>query len=114
MYQITKTTMKTVADIKRAFTLGSKWKTIYHKEFAGRSKDEQGKEVILYKDKDLGVREISIVQTTQVAFATTKADGTVKDSWIGFPKSKEVIFNENSFTVLDYDNQPVLTYSPAQ
>lgn len=106
--------MKTIADIKRAFTLGSKWVTIYHKEFAGRSQDEHGKEVILYKDKDLGTREISIVQTTQVAFKTVRADGTVKDSWIGFPKVKEVIFNADSFTVLDHDGTPVLTYSPAK
>jgi hypothetical protein len=99
--------MKNIADIKRAFTLGSKWKTIYHKDFSHRSIDEKGKEVINYKDKDLGEREISIVQPTYVAFKTTKNDGAFI-----FPKSKEVIFkDENTFTVLDYDGAPVLTYS---
>lgn len=103
--------MKTIADIKRAFVLGSKWQTIYHREFAGRA-IENGKEVIEYKDKDMGIRAISIVQTTQVAFATIKADGTVKDSWIQFPKKQEVIFrDENSFTILDNDGKPVLTYT---
>lgn len=103
--------MKTIADIKRAFVLDSKWQTIYHKEFAGRDKDENGKEVILYKDKDMGIREISIVQTTQVAFKTVRTDGKIVNSWITFPKSKDVIFkDENSFTVLDFDGQPVLTY----
>jgi hypothetical protein len=106
--------MKTIADIKRAFTLGAKFQTIYHKEFSGRAVDEHGKEVILYKDKDMGIREISIVQTTQVAFKTPKADGTTRDSWISFPKSKEVVFNgPDSFTVLDCDGKPVLTYTKA-
>jgi DNA polymerase III delta prime subunit len=106
--------MKTIADIKRAFTLGSKWKTIYHKEFSHRELNDQGKELIIYKDKDLGEREISIAQTTQVAFKTMTKEGTFKDSWITFPKSKEVIFkDENTFTVLDYDGVPVLTYSKA-
>lgn len=45
--------MKTIADIKRAFTLGSKWHTVNH--------------II---NKDFGVREISIVHSNQVAFKT--------------------------------------------
>lgn len=107
--------MKTIADIKRAFTLGSKWHTVYHKEFSHRSKDENGKEVIHYKDKDVGVREISIVQTTQVAFKTIRTDGTTANSWIAFPKAKEVKFlNENSFQILEEEGTPVLTYTKAE
>jgi hypothetical protein len=104
--------MKTIADIKRAFTLGSEWHTVYHKEFAGRTVDENGKELILYKDKDMGIRKISIVQKTQVAFATPKSDGAFRDSWIPFPKRDEVIFkDEKSFTILNFDGTPLLTYT---
>lgn len=88
--------MKTIADIKRAFVLGSKWRTVNH---------------IL--DKDFGIREISVVQSSQVAFKTMY-QGMVTDSWISFPKSRNVVFNsDSSFTVMSDDGRKVLTYTKA-
>lgn len=86
--------MKTIADIKKAFTLGSKWHTINH-----------------IVNKDFGVREISIVQSNQIALKTIH-QGVVTDSWISFPKKSNVVFNSDiSFTVLTDDGRKVLTYT---
>ena len=49
--------MKTLADVKRKMTLGSKWRCVR----------------VSNQDKDTGVREIGKVQTNAVAFV--KADG---------------------------------------
>ena len=60
--------MKTLADVKRKMTLGSKWRCV--RLFEG--------------GKDLGVREVGKVQGNAVAFL--KPDG--KLSWLWWPKAK--------------------------
>ena len=59
--------MKTLADVKRKMTLGSKWRCV--RLFEG--------------GKDLGVREVGKVQGNAVAFL--KPDG--KLSWLWWPPS---------------------------
>lgn len=89
--------MKTIADIKRAMTLGSRWHTVHH----GFSPD--------WMPKDLGIREITIVQTKSVAFKTERGN-----SWIAIPNKSQVIFeNENTFSIIDsgFGKKPILTYT---
>ena len=89
--------MKTIADIKRAMTLGSRWRTIHH----GFSPN--------WMPKDLGIREISIVQTKSVAFKTLTGN-----SWVTIPNKSQVIFeNENTFSIIDpgFGLKPILTYT---
>ena len=87
--------MKTIADIKRELTIASVWHCMW-----------KCRDAI----KDMGQRPISIVQTNRFAFKTTKADGTITDSWCDWPKKSEVTFNsEKSFTIKDGDIE--LTYT---
>lgn len=72
--------MKTLADVKRKMTLGSKWRCV--RLFEG------GK-----------------VQGNAVAFL--KPDG--KLSWLWWPKAKDVQVEENAFTVLQ-NGVPKLKY----
>jgi len=89
--------MKTIADIKRAFTVGSKWHTINH--------------II---NKDFGIREISIVQSNQIALKT-EHNGVITDSWLSFPKKTNTVFNsDTSFTIMSDDGRKVLTYTKAE
>lgn len=78
--------MKTLADIRRAMVVGSKWHCFNH----------------LF-NKDMGVREISIKRTNAVAFKTGAGN-----SWIEFPKASEVKIHEdgNGFDV--FDNEVIL------
>ncbi len=105
--------MKTLADFKRALHVGKKIHTIFHCAFSHR--DETGK--TFHKDEDKGIREISIVQATQFAVKTTKADGTSVDSWCMFPKASEVKIDGNKITIMEADRvnsniaYPVLTYT---
>lgn len=93
----------TFASIKRSFKVGTKFETIYHKEFAGR--DENGN--VLYKDKNMGVREVSIVQSNAVAF---KNEATGRDSWLQYPKASDVkVIDDRTFQVYE-DGDLILTY----
>ncbi len=91
--------MKTIADIKRAMTVGSKWHTVHH----GYAPD--------WTPQDMGVRAISIAQTNSVAFRTIRG----ADSWIQFPKKNQVIFHNDgkSFSIIDpgFGQKPLLTYT---
>ena len=88
--------MKTVADFKRRLKVGTKLHTTYHQEFAGRDPNFK----IFYKDKDLGIREISIAKSAQIAFKTPKNDGTFVDSYMLFPTAKQLkIIDENTVTI---------------
>lgn len=64
--------MKTLADFKRLIKLGQTWHGINHP-----------------MKKDLGVREVSKVNSKGFAFRHTKDDGTTTDSWCSFPSAKE-------------------------
>lgn len=98
--------MKTLADFKRQLKVGVKLAAIYHKHFAGRT--EEGKPV--WTDKDLGTREVSIVQSNSFALKTPQTDGTFRDSWCHFPKAKECKINNDSVVIYEEDGLPVLTY----
>lgn len=90
--------MKTIADLKRKMTLGSKWHCIHH-GFAPN-----------WTQNDMGIRPISIVQSNSIAFRTQR--GT--DSWISWPKKNQVIFHsDKSFSVIDpsFGLKPLLTYT---
>ena len=104
--------MKTIADFKRALQIGKKVHAINHMTFAGR--DEKANAV--YTDKDLGVREVSIVQSNSFAFKTVRATGEVVNSWCNYPKSKEIVYNhEKSITIFEEQRNgkmiPILTYT---
>jgi hypothetical protein len=86
---------KTVADIKRKMTIGSKWHTMHHGYYP------------TFEEKDLGIRVVSIIQSNSYAFRTP--DGS--NSWGNWPKKSEVIFHDNdSFTILQ-DSNKLLTYT---
>ena len=81
--------MKTLADVKRKMTLGSKWHCVR----------------VFNNNENIGVREIGKVQTNAVAFL--KPDG--KLSWLWWPKAKDVQVEGNSFTILQ-NGVPKLKY----
>ena len=86
--------MKTLADIKRAMTTGSKWHTYNHP-----------------MNRDMGVREVSIIQSNCFALKTIKADGSASNSFCDWPKVKDVLFHgSDSFSIIENDT-PLLTYS---
>ena len=82
--------MKTLADVKRKMTLGSKWHCVR----------------VFNNNENIGVREIGKVQTNAVAFL--KPDG--KLSWLWWPKAKDVQVEGNSFTILQ-NGVPKLKYT---
>lgn len=81
--------MKTLADVKRKMTLGSKWRCVR-----------------LFNNEDIGVREIGKVQTNAVAFL--KPDG--KLSWLWWPKAKEVQAEGDNVVILK-EGKPFLKYT---
>lgn len=103
--------MKTLAEFKRLVKVGTLIQAIHHLNFAGR--DEQGN--VIYNDKDMGTRPVSIVQSNAIALTTVKSDGTTVDSWFHYPKASECRFNEDgSFTYMEAQGNgkavPCLTY----
>lgn len=85
--------MKTLKDLKKALEKGSKWHCYNH----------------LFKN-DLGIREVSIVQSNAIAFKTHRGD-----SWLQYPKKSEVIFHADGkgFDIVDSDLNLILTYKKA-
>lgn len=110
------TTFNSLAEFKRNLKVGKKLHAINHVTFAGREEDGR----VIYKDQDLGVRPISIVQSNSFACKTVKSDGTEVDSWCGYPKASECIVTGNKLVILEEDGRhpkredqgqiPVLTY----
>jgi hypothetical protein len=103
--------INTLSDFKKLCTIGTMVNSLYHKEFTG-SRDEKGNPV--YKTIEREPREVSIKQTNAIAFKTTKADGTMVDSWFHFPKSSECSFENGKMLVSETDREGnksiVLTY----
>lgn len=100
-----------LSQFKKALVLGSKWHMVYHLDFDHRNPDGS----IVFRDKDNGVRDVSIVQTNAVAFR--RPDG--KDSWLHFGKASEWRFeNEKAIHLTPRDNSAnsplidTLTYTP--
>lgn len=101
---------KTVSEFKKILAVGDKLHCIFHMEFAGRTPEGQ----IIYKDKDRGVREVSIKQTNSFALKTMRTDGETQDNWCNYPKASEAKVENNVLTVFETqrDNTvlPILTY----
>ncbi len=94
--------MKTLADFKKAVTIGSQWVVTRHQgKFTGE-RDAQGRAI--YSAVVMPPREVSIVQTNSFALKTTNTDGKVVDSWLQFPKAKDVKFlSEDSIEIYEGD-----------
>jgi hypothetical protein len=102
--------MKTLSEFKNLLSVGKKIHGVRHKHFMGRN--ESGAPI--FGDMDLGVREISKVQSNSFAIKTEYRDEFV-DSWIHFPKASETVINsDGSITFLDPDTDgkltPAITY----
>ena len=80
---------KTFAQLKRDSKLGTKIKMI--------KREVNGKEEGTITEE----REISIVQSNAIAFKTLKADGTVGNSWLYFPKASQIEYIDNTFIIND-------------
>ena len=103
--------MNTLAEFKKKAQIGAMLACTHHLTMVGR--DEKGQ--IIFKDKDLGIRAISIVQSNAIALKTTKTDGSTSDSWLYFPKAKECKFVDGTMEVYEQDDRTnklvkVLTY----
>ena len=86
-------TMKTLTDFKRRLKVGVKLHTFNN-----------------LMNKDMGIRELSIVQSNSFAFKTQKYDGSIVDSWCYYPTAKEFkVIDGNTVQILE-DNTPCLTY----
>jgi hypothetical protein len=105
--------LKTIADFKRALTIGCELTMIHHQKFNGR--DDKG--IVIYVDDEPVKRIVKKVLSTQVCFETPAG----KESWINFPKSSQVKIEGNKVTYLGYDYRygtedknlplvPLLTY----
>ena len=88
--------MKTLADFKRALTLGSKWHAIHA------------------SGHDMGIRTVAKVQSNSVAF---KTEGKEALSWLDFPKSNLFKTNEKNEALIYWpplnqgeENRHILTY----
>ena len=86
--------MKSVAEFKGRLHVGAKLHAIYHREYIGRDGDK-----VIYGNKDLGVREVSIVQTNSFALKTFRKDGSSYNSWCSYPKASQCELN--SYAVID-------------
>ena len=87
--------MKTLADFKRALTLGSTWEAINY----------------LRPDNplNLGIRQVSIKQTNRVAFKTPSGN----DSWLDFDKADCYEFIDNNIVKCywgDDDKRLIMQY----
>jgi len=109
-------TFNNLAGFKRHLGIGVELHAVQHTAFAGREPDT-GR--VIYKDQDMGVRPVSIVQSNSFACKTEKSDGKVVDSWCGYPKASECRIENNTLTILEEDMRgpdpthemiPVLSY----
>lgn len=82
--------MKSFAEFKRALKIGTLLHALHH----GYLKSDNPEEYSM-PPKDMGVREVSIVQTNSIALKTTKNNGKVVDSWVYWPKASEAKVNGN-------------------
>ena len=71
--------MKNLADLKRDAKLYT-WELVFNSWFPNGNNLSGQK------------RHVSIVQSAKIALKTTKKDGTTRDSWLDFPKAKEMVF----------------------
>lgn len=110
--------MKSVADFKRALAVGVPLHTVYHVE---PKRDPQQRVIRAsdglpeYTDKDMGIAQVSVVQSASFALARKRTDGTMADSWLSYPKASDCEFHGNSVTIFETCDRrgrvKVLTYT---
>lgn len=83
--------MKTLADFKRALSVGSKWHT-----------------KLMKYGTDIGVRPVSKVRSNGVSFRTVRPNGEVCDSYLDFPKACNVKFREDGTVEIWAEARPEL------
>ena len=89
--------MKSLAAFKRRLEVGKKLHTIHH----GYGKETD-------QEVDLGIREISIVQSNSFALKTKRVGGEEVDSWLEYPKAADCKFpDENTIEIWEpaYNNE---------
>lgn len=92
----------TFSEFKRIIQVGDKLHTMYHMNIIGRDENQK----VIYGDKDMGVREVSIKQSNAIACKTPKSDGTFSDSWLHWPKASETkIVNNDTLEVYEKDTR---------
>ena len=89
-----------MAGFKRHLELDVEVHAVLHTASAGR---EHETDRMIYTDRDMGVRPISIVQSNSFALRTEKPDGKVVDSWCGYPKASECRIENNTLTIMEED-----------
>lgn len=95
-------TFTTIAEFKRILQLGDKLKCIYHMDFNGRDAEQQ----VIYKDKELGVREVSIKQTNSFALKTWREDKQeFVDSWCSYPTAKFARVDNGKLIIFERDGR---------
>jgi hypothetical protein len=99
--------MKTVAEFKRKAEVGSKWHCTFHRS---RNFNKDTKEVT-YTDEDRGIREVSKQCTVHIAFKTTHKDGKVVDSYLPYPKAKDVKFISEDVMQVYEEGVLLMTYT---
>lgn len=109
-------TFKTLAEFKRNLRVGDKIAGVRTK-FSGR--DADGK--LIHSEQDLGIREVSIVQSNSFALKTVQTTGTGEptnesaNSWCEYPKASMARIEDNVLIILHEDRVtgdmiPSLTY----
>jgi len=103
--------MKTLADFKRALTVGRVLQYIYHETTF--YKGETGKIAYKQTSYEPEKRTVKTVSSSQVSF--TKENGTV--TWLQFPKASECLIEGNKVTILEPCDRiegkpmlPIITY----
>jgi hypothetical protein len=100
--------MQTIADFKRRLAPGVKIHTIYHQKILGR--DAKG---LVFGDEDKGIRTVNRVLSTQFTLNTMR-NGNMIESWMQFPKAKEVKFLDEDTIQIYTEHEgsliPCLTY----
>ncbi len=105
--------MKNLSQFKKQVQLGVKMHAVNHTGHTGE-RDDQG--MPIWKDIDLGIREISRVQSNSFALKTWK-EGKQEwvDSWFQYPKAAECEYPGDNTVVVYETNRDghrykVLTY----
>ncbi len=73
--------MKTIADFKRALTLGSKWQATWHSPDGAYT-------------TDLGTRKVGVVKSNRFGFERIGENGEIILSWCEFPKAANFAVND--------------------
>lgn len=91
-----------LAETKRRIVIGTQLKLVRHDWFTGGGMTVHGNlgTTVLKGRIEVGcIRTVSRVQTAQFALATPQPDGSVKDSWVQWPKASSFRVTANGFEI---------------